>query len=177
MHTFLRIISHICTWGIKVAITDLKMNIHLLLSQDQHSLWFDGMVWCQIFPISPHHSILKGFPHPVTGGPRDAEVMPFAVVDEERKLCNLQQRHCASHDFLESEQSLFHTLVAESLPAWKLNASTPSLLPAESPPLSHIFPSIKRPSVAHLSTCFYSIPSSGTQKLSGYSDSSEHKVL
>lgn len=78
----------------------MKMSIHLLLSQHQHSIWFDGVVGCQIFPISPHHSILEGLPHPVTGGPRDAEVMPFSVIDEKRQLCNLQQRHCVSHILL-----------------------------------------------------------------------------
>lgn len=73
---------------------DMKIKSHLLLSEDQHSLWFDGMVRCQVFSAAPHHSILKGFPHPVTGGPRDAQVMPFPIIDEERQLCNLRQRHC-----------------------------------------------------------------------------------
>lgn len=85
-----------------VAITVVKINIHLLLSQDQHSLWFDGMVRCQILSTAPHHSVLEGFPHPVTGGPRDAEVMPFSIVDEERQLCDLWQRCCKNHVFLSS---------------------------------------------------------------------------
>lgn len=81
--------------GIKVIIvvlSDVNMYNHLLLSQDQHSLFFDGVVRCQIFTAAPHHSILEGLPHPVAGGPCDAEVMPFSIIDEERQLCNLQQR-------------------------------------------------------------------------------------
>lgn len=69
------------------------MAIHLLLSQDQHSLWFDGVIWCQIFSITPHHPVLEGFPHAVAGGPCDAEVMPFSIVDEERQPRNLKHRH------------------------------------------------------------------------------------
>lgn len=72
--------------------------MHLLLSQDQHSLWFDGVVWCQILPTAPLHAILEGLPHPITGGPCDAEVMPFAVIDEKRQLCNLQQRLSVNPD-------------------------------------------------------------------------------
>lgn len=76
--------------------------MHLLLSQDQHSLWFDGVVWCQILPTAPLHAVLEGLPHPVTGGPRDAEVMPFAIIDEKWQLCNLQQRLCVSPDSVSS---------------------------------------------------------------------------
>lgn len=57
--------------------------IHLLLSQDQHSLRFDRVVRRQILPAAPHHAVLEGFPHPVAGGPRDAEVMPLSIIDEE----------------------------------------------------------------------------------------------
>lgn len=63
----------------------------LLLAQDQHPLWFDGVIWCQVLPAAPHHAVLKGFPHPISGCPCDAEVMPLPIVDEERELCHLQQ--------------------------------------------------------------------------------------
>lgn len=114
MQTWLRIISEY-NGGINMQQlqADLKLCIHLLLSKDQYSLWFDWVVRCQIFPTAPQHSVLEGLPHPVTGGPRDAEVMPFPIINEERQLCNLQQRHFISHVFLPGEQSLFHTLVAE----------------------------------------------------------------
>lgn len=78
------------------AILDLKMIIHLLLSQDQDSIWFDGVVWCQILPTAPQHSVLEGLPHPVSGGPRDAEMMPFSVVDEKRQLCELEKEYFIS---------------------------------------------------------------------------------
>ena len=87
------------------------MSIHLLLSKDQNSIWFDGVVRCQIFPVAPHHAVLEGLPHPVTGGPRDAEVMPFSIVDEERQLCNLQQRFVSSAVFLLCHQSPSHTFL------------------------------------------------------------------
>lgn len=78
------------------------MSLYLLLSQDQHSVWFDGVVRSQIFPAASLHSVLESFPHAVTGGPRDAEVMPLAVVDEERQLRNLQQSRPVRSVFLSS---------------------------------------------------------------------------
>lgn len=70
--------------------TAIRVLIYLLLSQDEHPVWFDGVIWCQIFTAAPHHAILEGLPHPISGGPRDAQVVPFAVINEERQLCNLQ---------------------------------------------------------------------------------------
>lgn len=99
--------------GAEVAIPDMNMSTHLFLPQDQYSLWFDGVVRCQILSVAPHHSILESLPHPVTGGPRDAQVMPFPVIDEERQFCNLQQRRCKNKKSrLFFSVSLFHTSVA-----------------------------------------------------------------
>lgn len=77
---------------VRVRPSDLAVSTHLLLSQDQHPLWLDGMVRRQVLPAAPRHTVLEGLPYPVPGGPRDAQVMPLPVIDEERQLCHLRQR-------------------------------------------------------------------------------------
>lgn len=59
-------------------------DAYLLLSQNQYPLWFDWMIRGQTVPISPHYTILISFPHSISSGPCDTNVMPFPIVDQER---------------------------------------------------------------------------------------------
>lgn len=65
-------------------------DLYLFLSQNQDPLWFDWMIRSQTVPVSPHYTILVSFPHSISGGPSDTDVMPFTIIDEERQLGNLQ---------------------------------------------------------------------------------------
>lgn len=117
------------------------MITHLLLSQNQHSLWLDRVVRSQILPAAPHHAILEGLPYPVTGGPRDAQVMPLPVIDEERQLCDLRQRLCVSQ--VPFSTSLPFTLRQQS----RLSSRPLFFLPITS--LVMLYPSIQKFSDAH----------------------------
>lgn len=65
--------------------------VYLLLAQDQQALGLDGMIWRQVLPAPPLDSVLKSLPDAVAGCPGHADVVPLAVVDEERQLRHLQQ--------------------------------------------------------------------------------------
>lgn len=64
---------------------------YLLLAEDQQALGLDGMVGSQILAAPPLDSILKGLPDPIAGGPGHADVVPLAVVNEERQLRHLEE--------------------------------------------------------------------------------------
>lgn len=66
-----------------------QMWVYLLLTQDQHALWFDWMIWSQVLPAAPHDSILESLPNTITSGPGHTDMMPLAVIDQKRQLRNL----------------------------------------------------------------------------------------
>lgn len=64
---------------------------YLLLAEDQQALGLDGVIRSQILPAPPLDSILKSLPDPIAGGPGHADVVPLAVVNEERQLRHLEE--------------------------------------------------------------------------------------
>lgn len=65
---------------------------YLLLAQHQHTLWFDGVVGCQVLSIAALGTILIGLPDPIPGGPGDADMVPLAVIDYKGQLGHLERR-------------------------------------------------------------------------------------
>lgn len=49
------------------------------------------MIRSQVLSGSTQNAVLKRLPNAITCRPRDADVMPFPVVDEEGQFCDLQQ--------------------------------------------------------------------------------------
>lgn len=82
-------LNHLCVtpWATTLFCIDEWIqteDAYLLLSQNQYPLWFDWMIRGQTVPISPHYTILISFPHSISSGPCDTNVMPFPIVDQER---------------------------------------------------------------------------------------------
>lgn len=65
------------------------MSTHLLLPQDEHTSWLDGVPGCQVFPSAELLPILECFPHAISSGPGDADVMPLAITNKQGQLCDL----------------------------------------------------------------------------------------
>lgn len=63
--------------------------VYLLLTKDEESLWFDRVIWSQIFSTPSLDTILESFPNTITSGPGHTDVMPLSIVDEKRQLCDL----------------------------------------------------------------------------------------
>lgn len=67
-----------------------RENTHLLLPQDEHTPRLDGVPGCQVLPRAELLPILECFPHAVSSGPGDADVVPLAITDEQGQLCDLR---------------------------------------------------------------------------------------
>lgn len=65
--------------------------LYLFLSQNKDPLWFDRMIRGQVFPIASLCAILVSLPDTIPSGPCDADVVPFPIVNDKRKLCYLRK--------------------------------------------------------------------------------------
>lgn len=90
--------SHLLfVWGVLILFkpwNTLSLT-HLFLTQDQDTSRFNWMPRSKILPSAKLLSILKSFPHSISGCPCYADMMPFSITDEERKLSNLQKQNNA----------------------------------------------------------------------------------
>lgn len=66
-----------------------RTDPYLLLAQHQHALRFDGVVGGQVLAAARLRAVLVRLPDAVPRGPGDADVVPFAVVDDEGQFGHL----------------------------------------------------------------------------------------
>lgn len=65
---------------------------YLFLTQDQDTSRFNWMPRSKILPSAKLLSILKSLPHSISCCPRNTDMMPFSITNEERELGNLQRK-------------------------------------------------------------------------------------
>lgn len=67
---------------------------HLLLPEDEHTAWLDGVPRGQVLPGAQLLPVLEGLPHAVPCRPGDTDVVPLAVTDKQGQLGDLWVATC-----------------------------------------------------------------------------------
>lgn len=76
--------THACS-----VLPKLLHGSHLLLTQDDHPSRFNWVPGGQVVPCAKALAILVSFPEAISGCPSDADVVPAAVTQGQRKLGHL----------------------------------------------------------------------------------------